>query len=75
MADYENYNEAKLILFFDEINTNQNVDGILKEILIDRKLNGNKLPHLILPIAAANPYKFKTNQNEEDDSLRIVGCN
>jgi hypothetical protein len=37
------------------------VDGVLKEILIDRKLNGIDLPQMILPIAAANPYKFKTN--------------
>lgn len=31
-----NSQEAKVILFFDEINTNVNVSGLLKEILIDR---------------------------------------
>lgn len=32
--------EEKIILFFDEINTNSNVSGILKEVLIDRTLMG-----------------------------------
>ena len=31
---------------------------------------------MILPIAAANPYKFKKkNEIENDDSLKINGCN
>ena len=55
-------NDSKIILFFDEINTNQNIDGVLKEILLDRKLKGKRLPFNIIPIAAANPYRFK-NRN------------
>ena len=31
-------------MFFDEINTNTNINGILKEILIDRYLQGKPLP-------------------------------
>jgi hypothetical protein len=39
-------------------------------------LNGEKLPEFILPIAAANPYKFKNNdENDNKDSLKINGCN
>ena len=48
------------IIFFDEINTNENIVGLLKEIVIDRKLEGEKLNDLIVPIAACNPYKLKT---------------
>ena len=51
--------ENKIILFFDEINTNPNVSGILKEVLIDKVLEGNPLPPNVVPIAAANPYKLR----------------
>ena len=50
----------QVILFFDEINTNPNIDGVLKEILIDKKMMGVSLPKNFIPIGAANPYKFKT---------------
>lgn len=48
--------ERKTILFFDEINTNMHIDGLLKEIMIDRRLRGDKLPENILLVAACNPY-------------------
>lgn len=68
--------KKKLILFLDEINTNENVNGILKEILIEKKMNGSALPENFIPIAAANPYKFKdANELEENtDCLKIRGC-
>ncbi len=49
---------------------------MLKELLVDRKLKGEKLPDVFLPIAAANPYIFKKAQDLRDniDSLRIMGC-
>ena len=47
------------MLFFDEINTNDNVAGLLKEIVIDRMLDGMPLKNTIIPIAACNPYKLK----------------
>lgn len=56
----------KIILFFDEINTNSNVSGILKEVLIDRTLLGEPLPPNVVPIAAANPYKLR---KKDADSL------
>ena len=33
-------NKNKKIIFFDEINTNKNVNGLLKEILVDRNIQG-----------------------------------
>ncbi len=53
------YEKSRIILFFDEINTNQNVGGILKELLVDKKLNGIPLPKEFVTIAACNPYKLK----------------
>ena len=48
-------------MFFDEVNTNKNITGILKEVLMDRRLKGKPLPPNIVPIAAANPYKLRKN--------------
>ena len=48
------------MLFFDEINTNELVGGLLKEIIIDKKLDGIPLKNTIIPIAACNPYKLKS---------------
>ena len=59
----EQRREQKIILFFDEINTNPNVSGILKEVLIDRVLEGEPLPSNVVPIAAANPYKLRKKKN------------
>lgn len=36
----ERNSDFKVVMFFDEINTNKNISGILKEILVDRHLNG-----------------------------------
>ncbi len=64
----------KLILFFDEINTNPNVAGILKEILVDRKMLGVPLPSSVVPIGAANPYKLRKNKNDHfTQGLKIQG--
>ena len=66
----------KVVLFLDEINTNENINGPLKELLIDRKIMGMPLPENFIMIAAANPYKFKTKQDQEEntDSLKMKGC-
>ncbi len=50
----------------DEINTNDNVNGILKEVLIDRRLLGRPLPEYVVPVAAGNPYKLR---KEKGDAL------
>jgi hypothetical protein len=54
--------ERKIILFFDEINTNIHIDGLLKEIVIDRKVRGQSLNPNILLVAACNPYQFKNKK-------------
>jgi hypothetical protein len=43
----------------DEINTNEAIGGLLKEILIDRRLEGEPLHPNLVPIAACNPYQLK----------------
>lgn len=59
-------------MFLDEINTNRNIDGVLKEVLIDNKLLGDCLPSNFVVIAAANPYIFKTKkENENADLLKV----
>jgi len=49
-----------VIIFLDEINTNENISGVLKEIIVDQRLLGELLPGNIAIVAACNPYKFKT---------------
>ena len=49
-----------MLLFFDEINTNVHVDGLLKEIVVDRRIHGEKLHPDILIVAACNPYQLKS---------------
>ncbi len=58
--------DINMILFFDEINTNVNISGLLKEILIDRHYFGNKLDFRISIVAACNPYVIKTDSEIED---------
>jgi hypothetical protein len=58
----EKATERKIILFFDEINTNIHIDGLLKEIVIDRKVRGQSLHPNILLVAACNPYQFKSQK-------------
>lgn len=50
-----------MILFLDEANTNENINGLLKEILVDKKVNGIPLNSNIRPISACNPYKILKN--------------
>ncbi len=49
-------NKQKMIVFFDEFNTNKNISGLFKEIIIDRKLKGVPINQEIVLIAACNPY-------------------
>jgi hypothetical protein len=45
------------MIFFDEFNTNSNISGLFKEILIDRKIMGTEIDSRIVIIAACNPYQ------------------
>ena len=44
------------VLFFDEANTTEAI-GLIKEIMCDRRLNGQPIPQDIKFIAACNPYR------------------
>lgn len=62
---------VKIIVFLDEINTSS-VLGLLKEIIIDRSLNGDIYEENIVVIAACNPVRVRnavstTNSSRELD--------
>ena len=51
--------DKKTILFFDEANTTDAI-GLIKEIIIDKSLNGEQLEleeNNMVVIAACNPYR------------------
>jgi len=41
------------------------VNGILKEIIIDRHLNGRKVDENILFVAACNPYEYRKYESDK----------
>lgn len=49
----------RIIVLLDEINT-CNCMGLFKEIVCDRSVNGEVLPHNLKIIAACNPYRLRT---------------
>ena len=57
--------QTRTILFFDEVNTNFNVSGLLKEIMLDRTMNGKPIGDHISIVAACNPYKLKLTKVEK----------
>ncbi|KAL4476134.1 hypothetical protein ABPG74_009867 [Tetrahymena malaccensis] len=63
----------KTVLFFDEVNTNKLVCGLFKEIIVDRHLKGRKLHPNIIPIAALNPYKLKSEEQQKIIQIQIHG--
>lgn len=64
------HQRAQICIFFDEFNTTSCM-GLLKEILLDRSLDGYDLPSELISIAACNPYREKrksilsSNRGEE----------
>ena len=71
-AGGEALQNMKFILFLDEVNTNKNIEGVLKEILVDNKLCGERLSPNIVVLAATNPYIFKSRrENENVDLLKV----
>lgn len=55
-------------MFLDEINTNDNINGLIKEIIIDRRLQGKRIPSNICIVAACNPYKFKKEKEKSSQA-------
>ena len=51
------------VLFFDEANTSQSI-GLIKEILCDKRINGNPIPNNIRLqfVVACNPYRRHSNE-------------
>lgn len=74
---YQAIKEAKyspqrlVIIFLDEINTNEHISGVLKEIIVDQCIQGQSLPTNISIVAACNPYKFKTAQQMRGSSCGL----
>lgn len=55
--ELEKEQNSKIFIFFDEFNTNSNISGLFKEIIIDRKINGIPINPRIIILAACNPYQ------------------
>jgi hypothetical protein len=45
----------RMIIFFDEVNCNSNLSGVLKEILIDRIICGAVIDGRVMVMVACNP--------------------
>ncbi|CAF1381257.1 unnamed protein product, partial [Didymodactylos carnosus] len=56
---------VELVVFLDEVNTSSCLSSI-KEMLVDRNINGLPFPENIFFTAAINPHT-KPNENEKDD--------
>ncbi len=60
-------------MFFDEINTSLLINGLIKEIFIDRHILGVPLHDSIRIVAACNPYKLKPlNHNSISAGIKSV---
>ncbi|EAR87839.2 hypothetical protein TTHERM_00006030 (macronuclear) [Tetrahymena thermophila SB210] len=66
-------NDQKVVIFFDEVNTNKLVSGLFKEIIVDRHIYGEPIPTNVIPIAAINPYKLKSEQQKKMIDIQIHG--
>ena len=77
-ANSDNNSNAKIWIFFDEINTCNSM-GLLSEIFYKHTYYGKSLNKRLTFIAACNPYRLKTiNENEkekEDFCLNIADKN
>ncbi|EAR87838.2 AAA domain, dynein subfamily protein (macronuclear) [Tetrahymena thermophila SB210] len=66
-------NNQKVVVFFDEVNTNKLVSSLFKEIIVDRHIYGEPIPSNVIPIAAINPYKLKSEQQKKMIDIQIHG--
>ena len=49
-------NDTDTVAFFDEANTTDAL-GLIKEVICDRRLNGQRVSNQLKFIAACNPYR------------------
>ena len=73
------YEEKKLWVFFDELNTCKSMD-LLSEIICKHSCQGKKLPENIVFIGAVNPYRkskqkkagLKINNNDDNEESDLL---
>jgi hypothetical protein len=64
--------KRKVIIFFDEINTNTNIAGLMKEVFVDRHIQGERIESNICLVAACNPTKFrKVEQSNLSTGIQV----
>ncbi|CAF2688686.1 unnamed protein product [Rotaria sp. Silwood2] len=62
--------EKRLWIFFDEFNTTANI-GVLKEIMCERTLLGERLPDKMVFLGACNPRRQKTARILQNDNVHV----
>ena len=58
------------VLFFDEANTSDAIE-LIKEIMCDRRLNGEAIQEDIKFIAACNPYKRYSDMHTRNHTIHM----
>ena len=58
------YNEEKIILFIDEVNTTNSLN-LLVDLFTNNTFIGNALKNNVYVIGACNPYRLILSKNEE----------
>ena len=61
------------VLFFDEANTSDAIE-LIKEIMCDRRLNGESIREDIKFIAACNPYKRYSDLHIRQHTMHYLDC-
>ena len=64
------YDEKKIWIFLDEINTCKSM-GLISELMCKKSYQGKKLPNNIIFIAACNPYREAKKKKEGEIGLDI----
>ena len=64
------YEEVKLWVFLDEINTCKSM-GLISELMCKHSCQGTKLPENIVFIAACNPYRKKEKKGKKEEEIGL----
>ena len=64
------FEEAKIWVFLDEINTCKSM-GLISELLCKKTYQGNSIPSNVVFIAACNPYRQRDNTKKVNIGLNI----
>ena len=67
------FEEAKIWVFLDEINTCKSM-GLISEIICKHSYNGNAIPSNVSFIAACNPYRQRDDRKIENIGLDFVNA-